>query len=245
MWVLDSGRTRHSSHHGTHRATLRCRAAAAGWCALLLGVSGACIDEGPLFSSEDVSLDAGAEPAPGLGGGGSAGAAGTGAAPSVPPGGEGPPLDAGLSPTEGPPLPGGPIDAPPGCDARDGGSGAGCEAPPEEEPVPPEDECNDCLSASCAADVERCDDTDGCDAIVACARRSGCELDACYCGTFNELLCSTTGQANGPCRDVMLAAPGAHPPNFVDPSAGPASVAARAVGACRLASDECRAVCGG
>jgi hypothetical protein len=43
----------------------------------------------------------------------------------------------------------------------------------------------------------------------------------------------------------MLAAPGAHAPSFVDPNAGPASVAARAVGACRRASDECRAVCDG
>ena len=138
----------------------------------------------------------------------------------------------------------GPTDAPPACDARDGGAPSGCEAPPIDEP-PPEDACDDCLADICPADVERCDDTDGCGAIVACARTSGCELDACYCGTFNEFLCSTTGQANGPCRDVMLAAPGAHPPSFVDPNAGPASVAARAVGACRLASDECRAVCGG
>jgi hypothetical protein len=244
MWVLDSGRARHSSHHGTHRATLRCCVAARGCSALLLWVSGACIDQGPLFSSDDVGLDGGAEPAPGLGGGGSAGVAGAAGAPTAPPQSEGQPGDAGLSTTERPPLPVGPVDAPPGCDARDGGSPSGCESPPVEEPPLPEDACDDCLADICPADVERCDGTDGCGAIVACARRTGCELDACYCGTFNELLCSTTGQANGPCRDVMLAAPGAHPPSFVDPNAGPASVAARAVGACRLASDECRAVCG-
>jgi hypothetical protein len=212
-----------------------------------LGVGGACIDQGPLFDDvafDDVAFDGGAEPAPGLGVGGGAGVGGAaGGAASTPLGSEGMPGDAGLIGAERPPLSGGPIDAPPGCDARDGGSAAGCEGPSDEKPPAPEDPCDVCLADVCPADVERCDDTDGCKAIVACARRSDCELDACYCGTFNELLCSTTGQANGPCRDVMLAAPGAHPPSFADPNAGPASVAARAVGACRLASDECRAVC--
>jgi hypothetical protein len=208
-----------------------------------LGVGGACIDQGQLF--DEIGFDGGAEPAPGLGGGGSAGAEGAaGAAPSTPVGGEGLPGDAGLIATERPPLPGGPIDAPPECDGRDGGSPSGCEDPSVEKPPSPKDACDDCLADVCPADIERCDDTEGCQAIVACARRSDCELDACYCGTFNQLLCSTTGQANGPCREVMLAAPGAHPPSFADPNAGPASVAARAVGACRLESDECRAVCG-
>jgi hypothetical protein len=207
----------------------------------LLGV-GACIDPGPLFRTDPVEVDAGVLPAPGLGqAGSSASMGGAGAAPAPPPQSERPPLDAGLSPTEGPPLPGGPIDGPPGCD---GGAATDCASPPDES-VPPEDACNDCLAGVCPADIERCGATSGCDAIVACARRSGCELDECYCGTFNQLLCTTTGQANGPCRDVMLAAPGAHPPNLVDPNAGPASVAARSVGACRLASEACREVCGG
>jgi hypothetical protein len=203
----------------------------------------ACIDPGPLFPTDEVSVDAGVRPAPALGQAGSPGSSGAAGAPPVSPAlpskGEGPPLDAGLIPSDGPPLPTGPIDVPPGCDA---GSAAGCADEPDEPP--PEDECNDCLAYVCPADIERCDETYGCAAIVACARSSGCELDACYCGTFNQLLCST-GQANGPCRDVMLAAPGSHPPSIADPNAGPASVAARSVGACRLASEECREVCGG
>jgi hypothetical protein len=248
MWVFDSERRQLPSHHGARRATRCCRAAAGACFALLLAASEACIEQGPLFSDDDISVDAGAGLPPALGGSGNGGALGE--PPFAPPSiDERPPYDAGLLPTEGPSLPNGPISAP-GCEASDGGSAANCENPPEVEPPdvePPDvpDACDVCLADVCPADVERCDDIEGCDAIVACARSSGCLLDACYCGTVNDLLCTTTAQANGPCRDVMLAAPGAHPPNLVDPTAGPAAAAARALGQCRLDSDDCRAVCDG
>ncbi|HTV24541.1 MAG TPA: hypothetical protein VMG12_37880 [Polyangiaceae bacterium] len=138
-------------------------------------------------------------------------------------------------PGEGPPGEGPPGEDPPGEDPPD-------EEPPDDDPSPNE-ACDDCLANVCPQIIERCDDTAGCDAIVACARASGCDQDACYCGEVNAFLCTTTGQANGPCRDIMLAAPGAHAPNLVEPNAGPASVAASDVGTCRVQSDECRAVC--
>lgn len=105
--------------------------------------------------------------------------------------------------------------------------------------------CNNCLSNECPDAIESCNTTPGCEAISVCARSTGCLGDACYCGAVNPLLCATTGQGDGPCRDVILAAPEAHEPTPVDPTSGPASEAARLVGNCRLASVGCRDVCGG
>jgi len=241
MWVFLSELLRLSSHHGTPRATRHCRAAACAGAACLLGTLGACIEQGPLFT-DDVGIDAGTAP-PLLGAGGSGGG---GEPASVPPGSsEEVPRDAGLlPPNEGSPTPGGPA-APPACESIDSGASAGCEQTPPGEDSPGEvSPCDDCLAGVCPAVLERCDDTPGCGAIVACARSNGCEQDECYCGTVNLLLCTTTGQANGPCRDVMLAAPGGHAPTFVDQNAGPASLAASGVGECRVTSDECRTVCG-
>jgi len=76
-----------------------------------------------------------------------------------------------------------------------------------------------------------CASTEGCQEILACVRDKGCTGIDCYCGTFNALACSG-GQSDGPCKSVFLAAPGAHEPSLMAPSAGPASDAALAVGTC-------------
>lgn len=105
--------------------------------------------------------------------------------------------------------------------------------------------CSECLSRECPEAIQTCRTTPGCEAISACAQGTDCMDDACYCGTFNLVLCATTGQGNGPCRDVTLAAPDAHEPTPAVPNAGPAAEAARAVGNCRRASASCRVVCAG
>jgi hypothetical protein len=111
--------------------------------------------------------------------------------------------------------------------------------------APTDEGCNYCLANECPDAIESCHATPGCEAISACARSTGCLEDACYCGTVNTLLCATTGQGDGPCRDVILAAPASHEPTPVAPNGGPAADAAQLLGNCRRASVGCREVCGG
>lgn len=112
-------------------------------------------------------------------------------------------------------------------------------------PVAGDGACSNCLSNECPDAIEACNATPGCAAISACARSTGCLEDACYCGTVNTLLCGTTGQGDGPCRDVILAAPESHEPTPAAPNGGPASEAAQIVGRCRRASVGCRDLCAG
>lgn len=104
------------------------------------------------------------------------------------------------------------------------------------------DACAQCTCMKCADQLRKCDTTPGCPDIAACVRTSGCTGAQCYCGTSNLLACAG-GTANGPCKDVMLAAPGGKAPTTADPSAGPASDALLAVNACMQDSNACGASC--
>jgi hypothetical protein len=105
--------------------------------------------------------------------------------------------------------------------------------------------CLACLSSECPDVIQTCRDTPGCDAISACAQSTGCLDDECYCGTVTPLVCGTTGEGNGPCRHVVLAAPESREPSALNPTAGPAAEAARPVGTCRRESVNCADLCGG
>jgi hypothetical protein len=83
----------------------------------------------------------------------------------------------------------------------------------------------DQLGAACGPTFDACEATEGCDEILACAARSACSGVACYCA---DASCATPG----PCRSVIDGAPGARTPDADNPSLGPASDAAAAVGAC-------------
>jgi hypothetical protein len=51
------------------------------------------------------------------------------------------------------------------------------------------------------------------------------------------------GQANGPCKDPILMAPGGHEPTITSPSGGPAADAAAAIGKCEDSGSPCAAAC--
>jgi hypothetical protein len=101
------------------------------------------------------------------------------------------------------------------------------------------DACEQCLCTDCTEELETCNNTAGCPEIAACVKESGCTGLDCYCGTFDALSCAG-GQADGPCKSVILAAPGGHMPT---PSAGPASDAAVAISACIQPQQPCEAAC--
>jgi hypothetical protein len=101
------------------------------------------------------------------------------------------------------------------------------------------DACEQCLCTDCTEELETCSMTGGCPEIAACVKESGCTGLDCYCGTFDALSCAA-GQANGPCKSVILDAPGGHLPN---PSAGPASDAAIAISACAQTDGPCATPC--
>jgi hypothetical protein len=235
MTAIEPERARLATRRRTCSATRSCRSAAER-CAVLtvtVGLLGACIETGTLFA--DTTGSSATSGAAGLGG--SMGFDGPAPALGGTPLGEGLPLDAGL-------VHPAPEETNPGasegnCESLDGGEvlPAGCASDPSA------DACDACLSIACPNELETCAATPGCTEIVACARNSGCALAACYCGTINALLCASTGFGNGPCLGVTLAAPGAHAPNLVDPSAGPASQAALAVGNCRSLSLACSLAC--
>lgn len=105
-----------------------------------------------------------------------------------------------------------------------------------------EDRCLQCVCAQCAAQTRTCVETPGCLAISACVKESGCTGVDCYCGSSDALRCAT-GQADGPCRDVMLNAPSGRIPTIANPSAGPASDAAVAISTCINSNNQCTSLC--
>jgi hypothetical protein len=81
------------------------------------------------------------------------------------------------------------------------------------------------VQAACGARFEACGATPGCTDILSCAARNACSGADCYCLGAGCTM-------DGPCRSVIDSAPGARVPDANDPSLGPASDAARAVGDC-------------
>jgi hypothetical protein len=104
------------------------------------------------------------------------------------------------------------------------------------------DDCQRCACSNCTEQLKTCAETAGCPEIAACIRGSGCGGVDCYCGTFDALRCAG-GQSDGPCKAVILAAPGAKEPTTMDLSAGPASDAAVAVGQCIELEPACTRAC--
>jgi hypothetical protein len=104
------------------------------------------------------------------------------------------------------------------------------------------DACAGCICDRCSDTLQTCVETDGCPEILACVRESGCTGRDCFCGDAGLIEC-LEGAGNGPCRDVILAAPGGHAPTAQDPSAGPASQAAQDVGNCAEDDDQCSELC--
>lgn len=125
---------------------------------------------------------------------------------------------------------------------------AGAATPPSLEAAcssPTTEPCAVCLCTSCREPLRKCDQTSGCGAITQCVFDSGCAGIACYCGTIDALRCAT-GQADGPCKDTILSAPGGKVPTLVDPSAGPAMDAALEIAACTQAPNgACAVACDG
>jgi len=105
------------------------------------------------------------------------------------------------------------------------------------------DACGACVCARCNSELDSCLAIAGCAEILVCVRDSGCSGSDCYCGdaTLPECL---AGDARGPCREAVLAAPGGKAPSLTDPSAGPASDAALRVADCAEADPACGEVCG-
>jgi hypothetical protein len=239
MCIPDPVRER-VAHRVGRRATRRRYAATAFAGAVMssVGLLGSCIEHGSLFGDYDDhdalratdGADAGKEDDADV------------LTPSVPEAPtETPPFDAELTGVGDAVPTSEPSDAlpPEVSESPDSGTAA-----PDVAPVASE-ACSACLSSECPEAIQTCRATPGCEAISACAQGTDCVDDACYCGTINLFLCATTGQGNGPCRDVALAAPDAHEPTPAVPNAGPAAEAARLVGNCRRASAGCRDVCGG
>jgi hypothetical protein len=81
------------------------------------------------------------------------------------------------------------------------------------------------IQEACGATFDRCEMTAGCNEILTCAASNACSGSDCYC---LDAACSM----DGPCRSVIDSAPGARVPSASNPSPGPASDAARAVGDC-------------
>jgi hypothetical protein len=104
------------------------------------------------------------------------------------------------------------------------------------------DTCGTCLCNDCTQKLETCQNTPGCQDVADCVIASGCNSEACYCGGYALSDC-LSGQADGPCKAVMLNAPGGHEPSIGDISAGPATDAALAVGLCAISGGPCADEC--
>ena len=103
------------------------------------------------------------------------------------------------------------------------------------------DACGTCVCSECSAELDACLGVPGCAEILVCVRESGCSGRDCYCGGAGLTEC-IRGEADGPCKDVLLAAPGGRAPSLEDPSGGPASDAALEVADCAgdgVCSDAC------
>jgi hypothetical protein len=81
------------------------------------------------------------------------------------------------------------------------------------------------VRAACGSTFDRCNETPGCSDILTCAARNTCAGSACYCA---DERCTSPG----PCRTTIDGAPGARSADSANPSLGPASDAATAVGRC-------------
>jgi hypothetical protein len=101
--------------------------------------------------------------------------------------------------------------------------------------------CGRCLCSGCQQQLETCQNTPGCEDIAQCVIDSGCTDVDCYCGTHALVEC-LQGQSDGPCKAVILSAPGGREPSLQDASAGPAATAALDVGSCATGS-ACGASC--
>jgi len=102
--------------------------------------------------------------------------------------------------------------------------------------------CGTCVCSECRSELDACLGVPGCAEILACVRESGCTGRDCYCGDASLTEC-VRGEANGPCQEVVLAAPGGKAPSITDPSGGPASDAALSVSDCADDDDTCQDVC--
>lgn len=102
--------------------------------------------------------------------------------------------------------------------------------------------CADCVARKCQPELKRCEKTPGCTQILMCVERSGCSGRDCYCGTASVFSC-LAGNANGPCKNAVLRAPGGRKPTWLRPSAGPASDAAIGIAECADDDDRCGEVC--
>ena len=104
------------------------------------------------------------------------------------------------------------------------------------------DACGTCVCTECRSELDTCLGVPGCAEILACVRESGCSGRECYCGDASLTEC-VRGEANGPCQEAVLAAPGGKAPSITDPSGGPASDAALNVSDCADQDDTCEDVC--
>jgi hypothetical protein len=104
------------------------------------------------------------------------------------------------------------------------------------------DACATCVCGECSSELAACADTPGCAEILACVRENGCSGSDCYCGDTRLTECFR-GDGNGPCKDVVLAAPGGREPTLANPSGGPASDAALDVADCADGDNRCSDVC--
>jgi hypothetical protein len=102
--------------------------------------------------------------------------------------------------------------------------------------------CAICLCTNCAQAIRDCEATEGCKQIAACVQSSGCQGVDCYCGTDTLPMC-TSGGGNGPCKDIILGAPGGKAPTVADLSGGPASDAVAQVALCMQDQSKCGATC--
>jgi hypothetical protein len=104
------------------------------------------------------------------------------------------------------------------------------------------DACASCVCGECSSELAACADTPGCAEILACVRENDCSGSDCYCGDTRLTEC-VRGEGNGPCKDVVLAAPGGREPTLANPSGGPASDAALDVADCADGDNRCSDVC--
>jgi hypothetical protein len=132
-----------------------------------------------------------------------------------------------------------------------GGEGGSMACNPDDTSVPfktrclacAKNACGECLCTDCTSNLQTCQNTPGCQDIAQCVVDAGCKDVSCYCGSVAEATCLATGQADGPCKDVILNAPGGHAPSATDISAGPAATAAIAVGLCATMGGACETEC--
>lgn len=104
------------------------------------------------------------------------------------------------------------------------------------------DQCATCVCDECSSELDACAGTPGCAEILACVRENGCSGSDCYCGDSRLTDCFR-GEGNGPCKDIVLAAPGGKEPTVANPSGGPASDAALQVADCAEGDNRCADVC--